>query len=115
MKFIILYLLAVILCLAFTVRAQEAYIGTVTVFSEDGDKFTLFMNEDQKNPSPDSKVFAQNIIDLKVLFRVVFENKAIATIKNNNNFFKLTVDEGGPEKTWHVKLQNSNGYDLKIE
>jgi hypothetical protein len=34
---------------------------------------------------------------------------------NNNAYFTLTVDEGGPDKTWHVKLQNSNGYDLKIE
>lgn len=33
----------------------------------------------------------------------------------NNAYFTLTVDEGGAAKTWHVKLQNANGYDLKIE
>jgi len=39
----------------------------------------------------------------------------VKDFSNNNAYFTLTVDEGGPDKTWHVKLQNSNGYDLKIE
>jgi hypothetical protein len=39
----------------------------------------------------------------------------VKDFSNNNAYFTLTVDEGGPEKTWHVKLQNANGYDLKIE
>ena len=34
---------------------------------------------------------------------------------NNNAYVTVTVDEGGPAKTWHVKLKNSNGFDLKIE
>jgi hypothetical protein len=39
----------------------------------------------------------------------------VKDFSNNNAYFTLTVDEGGPAKTWKVKLQNSNGYDLKIE
>jgi hypothetical protein len=39
----------------------------------------------------------------------------VKDFSNNNAYFTLTVDEGGPAKTWRVKLQNSNGYDLKIE
>ena len=39
----------------------------------------------------------------------------VKDFSNNNSYLTLTVDEGGPSKTWHVKLQNSNGYDLKIE
>jgi hypothetical protein len=35
--------------------------------------------------------------------------------QNNNAYVTVTVDEGGPKRTWHVKLQNANGYDLKIE
>jgi hypothetical protein len=39
----------------------------------------------------------------------------VKDFSNNNSYLTLTVDEGGPKKTWHVKLQNANGYDLKIE
>jgi hypothetical protein len=39
----------------------------------------------------------------------------VKDFENNNNYFTLTVNEGGPTKTWHVKLQHANGYDLKIE
>ena len=39
----------------------------------------------------------------------------IKDFQNNNAYVTVTVDEGGPAKTWHVKLQNANGYDLKIE
>lgn len=217
--------------------------GTVTVFSEDGEKFTLYLNEDRKNGSPESRVVASNVVEVPIAFRIVFENGSIPELKkrglrqgtnclysieknkkgervlkmrgcngegavtannqtsqqstqpapasspvaapeqlsasysngvitlndgrtlvvkkvkangmtyprvhmtalpgakvslaydngdekheaespfvyevkdfsNNNAYFTLTVDEGGPKKTWHVKLQNTNGYDLKIE
>lgn len=39
----------------------------------------------------------------------------VKNFQNNNAYVTVTVDEGGPKKTWHVKLQNANGYDLKIE
>jgi len=39
----------------------------------------------------------------------------VKNFQNNNSYVTVTVDEGGPAKTWHVKLQNANGYDLKIE
>jgi hypothetical protein len=40
------------------------------------------------------------------------------TVKNwekNNIYFKLTVDEGGPDKTWSVRLQHATNYILTIE
>jgi hypothetical protein len=213
-------------------------VGTVTVFSEDGAKFTLYLNGDRKNASPDTRVVAANISEAPISFRIVFEDAKIPEItkrglrqgkhclfaivknkkgehalrvgdctesepegavssapapvasapvstpdqlsatyandvitindgrtlkvsklkvngmtyprvhftalpgarislkydatgesytaespmeyevkdfSNNNSYFTLTVDEGGPAKTWYVKLKNSNGYDLKIE
>jgi hypothetical protein len=217
--------------------------GTVTVFSEDGTKFTLYLNGDRKNASADTRVVAANISEVPVSFRIVFEDSKIPEIKkngmrqgthclyavvknkkgeyvlkvggcsesapegvaspaepaqpsapaapapvsapdqllatyangvisindgrtlkvtqvkvngmtyprihftavqgatvslkydngneqysaespmeyeikdfsNNNAYVTVTVDEGGPARTWHVKLKNSNGYDLKIE
>jgi len=221
--------------------AQDPGPGSVTVFSEAGENFTLYLNGEQKNASPASRVVAENINEVPVSFRIVFQNNSAPEIKkngirqgknclyvidknkkgqhvfrmkgcseepavggtestvqpaatespaststpdqlsatyangvitindgrtiavkkvkvngmtyprvimtalsgahvsisydnndekysaeipfqyevkdfsNNNAYLTLTVDEGGPKKTWHVKLQNANGYDLKIE
>lgn len=216
--------------------------GSVTVFSEDGENFTLYLNGEQKNGSPASRVVVENVTEVPVSFRIVFQGGTIPELKkngfrqganclfsilknkkgervlrvkdcsgeaiagggqalssddvaeatpaptsnpeqlsatyaggvitindgrtltvkkikangmtypqvimtalqgakvsityddnkeqysaepplkyqvkdfsNNNAYFTLTVDEGGPKKTWKVKLQNSNGYDLHIE
>ena len=221
---------------------QEPGRGSVTVFSEAGENFTLYLNGDQKNASPAKRVVADNITEVPVSFRIVFENAAtpvltkkglrggthclysivknkkgehvlkindckdepaqqvvepvapasqlvvsesvnpapaqltasyangIITINdgrtltvkkvkasgmtyprvimtaltgaqasisydnndetyaaeipfsyevkdysNNNAYLTLTVNEGSAARTWHVKLQNANGYDLKIE
>lgn len=224
----------------FTVAQDNPGTGTVTVFSESGAKFTLYLNGDRKNVTPDTRVVAANISEVPISFRIVFEDSKIPEItkrgmrqgkhclfgivknkkgehvlrvgecsesepegaaqpaeptqapipadvstpdqlsatyandvitindgrtlkvsklkvngmtyprvhfialpgtkisvkydnsgesfsaespmqyevkdfENNNSYFTLTVDEGGPAKTWHVKLKNSNGYDLKIE
>ena len=34
---------------------------------------------------------------------------------NKDSYFKLTVDEGGPDKTWSVRLQNEGGKQITIE
>lgn len=224
--------------------AQNPYLGSVTVFSEEGENFTLYLNGDRKNGEPSARVVVNDVTEVPISIRIVFENGATPEVKksgfrggkdctyaiqknkkgehvlkikgctdpfpegdsqmpsqanaslppqqpitktqpaqlsatyangtitindgrtltvtkvkangmtyprimmnspsnatatityddnnekytseipfqyevkdfsNNNSFFKLTVDEGGPEKTWHVRIQNSNGYDLKIE
>ncbi len=225
-----------------TLMAQDAAPGpgSVTVFSEDGENFTLYLNGDRKNASASTRVVA-DVVEEAVSFRIVFENNTTPEIKknglrgganclyaisknkkgervlkikecseekpsvvvestpqsnesvtpvvvsrpdklsasyangiitindgrtltvkkvkangmtypklimtaltgakvsiafdgndekfgaespleyevkdfsNNNAYFTLTVDEGGADRTWKVKLQNSNGYDLKIE
>jgi hypothetical protein len=235
-----IFLLLTFLSISFLSVAQDdPGTGTVTVFSEDGSKFTLYLNGDRKNANPDTRVVAANISEVPISFRIVFEDSKIPEItkrgmrqgkhclfaiiknkkgdyvlrvgdctesepegvtesaqpsaavttpvstpdqlsatyandiitindgrtlkviklkvngmtyprvhftalpgakislkydgtgesynaespmeyevkdfSNNNSYFTLTVDEGGPAKTWSVKLKNSNGYDLKIE
>jgi hypothetical protein len=239
------YLSSLLTLFIFTaVSAQDADPGpgAVTVFSEDGENFTLFLNGEKANASPATRVVVANVKEVPVSFRIVFENSTSPEIKkngirqgrnclysvaknkkgervlkmkgcseegeasvavdepapqpsstesvatttpeqlsatysngvisindgrtltvkkvkangmtyprlimtaltgakvsiaydgndekysaetplqyevkdfsNNNAYFTLTVDEGGPKKTWKVKLQNANGYDLKIE
>ena len=238
-KFYLSFFIALVL--ASSVYAQDPGPGAVTVFSETGENFTLYLNGEQKNASPASRVVVDNVNEVPVSFRIVFQNNSAPEIKkngirqgknclyaidknkkgehvfrmkgcsdepvaggnespvqptvtetpaptstpdqlsatytngaiiindgrtiavkkekangmtyprvimtalsgahvsisydsndekysaevpfqyevkdfsNNNAYLTLTVDEGGPKKTWHVKLQNSNGYDLKIE
>lgn len=233
-------LLLVIACLSislFSAAQEDPGPGTVAVFAEDGAKFTLYVNGERKNASPDSRVVA-DMTEVPFSFRIVFEDSKIPEItkrgirqgkhciypivngkegyslkvggctetpsaenaqpaaqastssaptstpdqlsatykdgvitindgrtlkvnkvkangmtyprihftalqgakvslkydngnesyeaespmqyevkdfQNNNAYVTVTVDEGGPAKTWHVKLQNANGYDLKIE
>lgn len=237
----LLAMLATVCLCSSNVFSQDPGPGTVTVYSEDGEKFTLYLNGDRKNEAPSARVSAHNITEVAVAFRISFENSALTEIKkngirqgtnclyaieknkkgeyvlkmkgcndepvaeapkeaaqpqeeqqvvvqstpdqlsatysngvisindgrtltvkqvkangmtypqvfmtaltganvtityddndekygaeppfkyevkdfsNNNAYFTLTVDEGGPSKTWKVKLQNKNGYDLKIE
>jgi hypothetical protein len=235
----VLYLASfLIIFLQSNVNAQDAEPGpgSVTVYAEDGEKFTLYLNGDQKNTSASSRVVVDNVVEVPVSFRIVFENNTelkkngmrggtnclyavqknkkgervlkikgctdegtvasaspaiveptpavistpaqlsatyangkitindgrtfpvkkvkvngmtyprvimtalsgahasityddndekynaeipfqyeVKDFSNNNSYLTLTVDEGGPAKTWHVKLQNTNGYDLKIE
>lgn len=235
------FFLVILSCSA---RAQSPYVGSVTVFSEDGENFTLYLNGDRKNAEASSRVVVTDVAEVPVSFRIVFENGSVPELKrngmrggkdcmyaiqknkkgehvlrikgctdpfpegeassqmpsgnnassqqsvttsqpaqlsasyadgqitindgrvltvtkvkangmtyprvimkspvnasatisyddnnekyaseipfqyevkdfsNNNSYFRLTVDEGGPEKTWHVRLQNANGYELKIE
>ncbi len=241
-----LCLLAFLSIPLFSNAQDDPGIGTVTVFSEDGSKFTFYLNGDRKNATPDTRVVASNISEVPISFRIVFEDSKIPEItkrgirqgkhclfvvvknkkgeyvlrvgecsgaepenvaqpaepaqpsepsrpsepaavstpdqlsatyandvitindgrtlrvnrvkvsgmtyprvnftalpgakislkydatgesysaespmeyevkdfSNNNSYFMLTVDEGGPAKTWYVKLKNSNGYDLQIE
>lgn len=238
-----MFCLAAFLSISLFSTAQDnPGTGTVTVFSEEGEKFTLYLNGDRKNATPEARVVAWNISEVPVSFRIVFEDSKIpeltkrgmrqgkhcliaiaknkkgeyvlriddcnaeepiyeekATVfegaskptaqpvptpdqlsatyandvitindgrtlkvtklkvngmtyprvhftaltgakislkydgtgesynaespmeyevkdfSNNNSYFTLTVDEGGPAKTWSVKMRNSNGYDLKIE
>jgi hypothetical protein len=236
-------LLLLLALFAFSANAQEdPGPGSVTVYSENGDNFTLFLNGQSRNATPTSRVVVDNFKEVPVSFRIVFEDKKIPEIKKkgirqgkhcmfaivtgkkgdrslkvrgcseepeasalatttpasqpvastpststpdqlsatyangvitindgrtikvnkvkangmtyprvimtaltgakvtityddntekysaetpfqyevkdfqlNNAYFTLTVDEGGPAKTWKVKLQNANGYDLKLE
>ena len=233
----VLLLLTFLSISLFAAAQEDPGPGTVTVFAEDGAKFTLYVNGERKNASPDSRVVA-NMSEVPFTFRIAFEDGKIPEItkrgirqgkhclfaitngkkgyslkvggctqdapsgvaadtpvaappadpvstpdqlqatysdgvitindgrklkvtkvkangmtyprvnftalagakvslkydngnetyeaespmqyevkdfSNNNAYFTLTVDEGGPAKTWHVKLQNANGYDLKIE
>jgi len=240
-------LLILLACLSISVcslaQPQDPGPGTVTVFAENGAKFTLYVNGERKNASPDSRVVA-NMAEVPFSFRIVFEDTKLGEITkrgirqgkhclyplivgkkglslkvggcsdsapegsvtlaaaqpavsaatpattstpeqlsatfnvkdfiitindgrvlkvikervngmtyprviftalpgakislkydkgnesyeaespmqyeikdftNNNSYVTVTVDEGGPAKTWHVKLLNANGYDLKIE
>ena len=64
----------------FSLAQDDPGTGSVTVFSEDGAKFTLYLNGDRKNASPDTRVVASNISEVPISFRIVFEDSKIPEI-----------------------------------
>jgi hypothetical protein len=74
---------------------------------------------------PDPHVIMKNPIGAKVVISYDDGKDAFNTevpfdytVKNwekNNVYFKLTVDEGGPDKTWFVRLQHGTAYIITLE
>lgn len=55
--------------------------GTFTFFSEDGDTFTVFMDDVKQNEVPQSKVVVNNVLSSSLRSKIVFENTAIPSIE----------------------------------
>ena len=66
----------------FNAYAQDPGPGSVTVFSEEGENFTLYLNGEQKNASPASRVVVENVTEVRVSFRIVFQD-AIPELKKS--------------------------------
>lgn len=57
-------------------------VGNVTVFSELGDKFTLYINNVIQNVQPSAEVTAKDVKGATIPLKIVFENTAIIPIVN---------------------------------
>lgn len=55
--------------------------GTFTFFSEDGEKFTVFMENVKQNEVPQSSVVVSNVLSSSLRSEIVFENTAIPSIE----------------------------------
>jgi Domain of unknown function (DUF4476) len=57
--------------------------GSLTIFSEDGDKFTLFLNGAQQNNAPQTNLRLDNLTQQYYQAKIVFEDKAKGKIEKN--------------------------------
>ena len=78
------------------------------IYSEAGEKFTLYLNGEAMNSTPQSNVKLQNLTSEFYQARVDFEDAALADFSNNN--FAL---HPGMEVTYQVKKNNKGAYVLR--
>ena len=68
----------------FISNAQTANSGSVTIFSEDGDKFTLILNGEISNDTPQSNLWVQDLKQPHNSAKMKFENQALINVSTNN-------------------------------
>jgi hypothetical protein len=95
-------------------QAQIAH--DLEVYSEDGKKFTLFLNGRQINERPAANVRLENIQQDQVSARVVFEDTAIPPI--NQKYFQIGepgIETSAPQSTvYRIVLTKKKGYKLRL-
>lgn len=103
MKKITLIALALIACIA-----SNAQMNAV-IYSEAGEKFTLYLNGEAMNSSPQSNIKLQNLTSEFYQARVDFQDAALADFSNNN--FAL---HPGMEVTYQIKKNKKGEYVLRF-
>lgn len=95
-------------------QAQIAH--DLEVYSEDGKKFTLFLNGRQVNEDPAANVRLENIQQDQVSARVVFEDTSIPPI--NQKYFQIGepgIETSAPQSTvYRIVLTKKKGYKLRL-
>ncbi len=101
-------LIALAILPATAANAQIAH--DLAVYSEDGDKFTLFVNGEQINAGPAANAKVENTNNDYALVKVVFENTAIPTIeKKNLQIAEPGVNAKGPVSVVYKVKVNKKG------
>lgn len=100
-----LTLFAVCLFSFFSASAQM----NAVIYSEAGEKFTLYLNGEAMNSAPQSNIKLQNLTSEFYQARVDFQDAALADFSNNN--FAL---HPGMEVTYQVKKNKKGEYVLRF-
>jgi hypothetical protein len=82
--------------------------ANITVFSEHGDKFTLFVAGIQKNSQPATLVVAKEIRGSSVLLKIVFQNDAIVPI------VKTVTHSSAKDVIYAITKDPKGNYFLKV-
>ena len=108
------FVVVLILLAAGSLNAQIAH--DVEVFSEDGKKFTLYLNGRQINEEPAANVRIENIEQDQVSSRIVFEDTSIPDI--NTKYFQIGkpgIETSPPQATvYRIVLTKKKGYKLRL-
>src|SRR5580704_5080421 len=103
-KLFIVALVALFPALAF------AQGGSLTIFSEDGDKFILFLNGAQQNNASQANLRLDGLTQQYYKAKIVFDDKAKAPIDKN-----ISVTDAATNQPADVvyKIKNKDG-DMKL-
>lgn len=94
--------------IAFSVISSSAQNANAVVFSENGDKFTLILNGEKQNATPQTNVKVSNLTSEFYLARIDFEDAKLPDF-NQNNF----AVQKGMETTYVIKVNKKGEYVLR--
>lgn len=104
-----IYLSAVLMLgLALSAFAQSA---TLTVFSEDGDKFWVILNGIKQNEKAMARVTSKPQTEPYQKMKVIFENETIPALTQNVQF--VDVDNKWVNQIYAIKLKSKGKYVLR--
>jgi len=89
----------------FSANSQTA---NAVIFSEGGEKFTVYLNGEQKNDSPSTNVKIQDLTSEFYICKVIFEDRGLGEVVMKN--FALQY---GMETTYVVKMTKKGQYALR--
>ncbi len=97
------------LALALFSSAAFAQTANAVVFSENGDKFTLILNGEKQNASPQTNVKVSNLTSEFYMARIDFEDTKLPDFSNNN----FAVQKG-MESTYVIRVNKKGEYVLRF-
>ncbi|HEY0090940.1 MAG TPA: DUF4476 domain-containing protein [Flavobacterium sp.] len=106
-------LLALFLLTLNFANAQMQPFGHLTIFSEDGDKFTLILNGERINDVPQTNLRVEELTQPYYNAKIVFEDKTKNEI--SKNYLQVTdADQVFMDVTYKIKRDKNNATKMKL-
>ncbi|MBP6557217.1 MAG: DUF4476 domain-containing protein [Flavobacterium sp.] len=93
--------------------AQLGPVGHLTIFSEDGDKFTLILNGEVINDVPQTNLRVEDLNQPYYNAKIKFEDKSLMDI-SKNNLLLTDVDGIFSDVTYKIKRDKNNKTKMKL-
>ena len=93
--------------------AQTGPYGHLTIFSEDGDKFTLILNGEQINDTPQTNLRVEELNQPYYNAKIKFADNTLADI-TKNNLMLTDVDGVFADVTYKIKRDKNNKTKMKL-
>lgn len=106
-------LLALLLISSLSFSQRNGAVGHLTIFSEDGDKFTLILNGEVINDVPQTNLRVEDLNQPYYNAKIKFEDKTLADI-SKNNLMLSDVDGVFADVTYKIKRDKNNKTKMKL-
>lgn len=101
------------LCFTTLSIAQMGPVGHLTIFSEDGDKFTLILNGEVINDVPQTNLRVEDLNQPYYNAKIKFEDKSLMDI-SKNNLMLTDVDGVFSDVTYKIRRDKNNKTKMKL-
>ena len=106
-------LIAIVLVSTFSFAQPGGPIGHLTIFSEDGDKFTLILNGEVINDTPQTNLRVEDLNQPYYNAKIRFQDNSLTDI-SKNNLMLTDVDGIFSDVTYKIKRDKNNKTKMKL-